>query len=116
MCALLALDINSRGLVDSSFKPNSWASFLNEDGFQSNMWLVAYEAPLKKWLTPSNDDYLRPDTLAGALYKRSISFYDVNKNVSRTKLGHVIKRFRLARSEHALALLRSLGLDQALDE
>ena len=101
--------------MPDSFDKTPWEFYLNENGFASKMWLVAYEAPLKGWMTPSNYDYLKPGTLAGEMYKRKISFYDKKRNVTRTKIGILRRNMKRYRSLEAIAILTSLGLEDFLD-
>ena len=110
VCALLLMDINKRGLLDGNFNTNLWLKWLNADGFKSNMWLVAYEAPLKGWLIPKNKSYLNKGTHAGAMYSKKISFYDDSKNVRRTKIGNLWYKIEEERARYALRLFRSIGL------
>ncbi len=54
---------------------------MNEGGLTSNMWLLAYEAELKGWLTGATP-YVDAHPYFSELKKRGVSFYNVNKNVT----------------------------------
>ncbi|MEQ9506639.1 MAG: RNA-directed DNA polymerase [Hyphomonas sp.] len=82
VCALIALDLEHQGLTDSKLDKTLWRTVLNSNGFQSEHWLLAYEAPLKGWLKPPNWGYLKGKNMAAAtLFGRGISFYDSGRPV-----------------------------------
>jgi hypothetical protein len=83
-CALLALDLRSRQLIDGQLDVSLWQQSMAGPGLTSNMWLLAYEADVKGWLTPAapfveNDPYFRE------LKSRGISFYNTSRNVKHIK-------------------------------
>jgi hypothetical protein len=55
------------------------------DGLKSNMWLLVYEATLKKWIVPATPCFVESHPLFGQMLKKRISFYDVKKNVWTTR-------------------------------
>lgn len=85
VCALLALDLQSRGLIDGALDVSLWQQSMNTAGLGSNMWLLAYEADLKGWLTPSAP-FVEADPYFRELKSRSISFYNIKKNVKDIKM------------------------------
>lgn len=50
VCALLTMDLDSRGQIGGGIDAAYWETFYNADGLKSNMWLLVYEATLKKWI------------------------------------------------------------------
>lgn len=84
-CILLSLDLESRGLIDGRIDKVKWNSLLTSDNLYSEMWLLAYEADLKGWLTPSDANFVSSHAKFKELKARRISFYDVKKNVPSIK-------------------------------
>ncbi len=77
VCALLTLDLIQRGFVDGSINSDFWRSFATDDGLSSEMWLVAYEASLKRWWPQrTSRSFIRDHRFFGELLQREISFYD----------------------------------------
>ena len=83
-CALVALDLRSRGLIDGELETGLWQQSMNEAGLTSNMWLLAYEAELKGWLHGATP-YVAAHSYFSELRKRSVSFYDTKKNVKHIR-------------------------------
>jgi hypothetical protein len=81
VCALIALDLQSLGLIDGQLNTKLWQQSMNEGGLTSNMWLLAYEAELKGWLTGATP-YVDAHPYFSELKKRGVSFYNVKKNVT----------------------------------
>jgi hypothetical protein len=81
VCALIALDLKSLGLIDGQLNTKLWQQSMNEGGLTSNMWLLAYEAELKGWLTGATP-YVDAHPYFSELKKRGVSFYNVKKNVT----------------------------------
>jgi hypothetical protein len=81
VCALIALDLRSLGLIDGQLNTNLWQQSMNDAGLTSNMWLLAYEAELKGWLTGATQ-YVDAHPYFSELKKRGISFYNLKKNVT----------------------------------
>jgi hypothetical protein len=81
VCALLALDLHHKGLLDAAIDVSNWMTFLNTDGFRSPMWLMAYEAPRKGWLPVASLDFIARDDYFGVLHDLDISFYDSLRTV-----------------------------------
>jgi hypothetical protein len=94
VCALLLMDLNSRGLVKGGIDISSWKTFYDADGLKSNMWLLVYEATLKKWMPPASPCFVSAHPLFGPMLKKKISFYDVKKNVQTTKRELAFQRLR----------------------
>lgn len=82
VCALLALDCANSGLIASGLNTSKWKKQLTSDGLRSNLWLLAYEADLKGWLTASQASFVTNDTFFSKLKAKGISFYDPNRPVS----------------------------------
>lgn len=85
ICALLTLDLDSRGLIDGGADTSFWQSHFNADALTSNMWLLAYEARLKNWLPKHNPCFVESHPLFGPMLKKKIEFYDTKRNVRTTK-------------------------------
>jgi hypothetical protein len=81
VCALIALDLQSLDLIDGPLNTKLWQQSMNEAGLTSNMWLLAYEAELKGWLTGAAP-YVDAHPYFSELKKRGVSFYNVKKNVT----------------------------------
>lgn len=81
ICALLALDCASNGLIPTGLNTTKWRQQLNADGLKSNLWLLAYEADLKGWLRPTSAGFVQADAFFSVLRQKNISFYDSNRSV-----------------------------------
>ena len=82
VCALLALDLEEKGLTEIKLEKSLWRSVLTTNGFQSEHWLLAYEAPLKGWLKPLNWGYLTGKNMpANTLFSCQVSFYDSTRPI-----------------------------------
>jgi hypothetical protein len=76
---LLALDLRDRGLISEEIDVNHWKKFLVKDQLYDDHWLLAYEVPLKEWISPQTD-YLESDPFFKALKDNDVSFYDTTKS------------------------------------
>lgn len=85
VCALLALDCQSQGLVPRGLNTNKWRRSLAADGLWSNLWLLSYEADLKGWLRPSQTQFVENDAFFSVIKSKNISFYDQTKTVNLVK-------------------------------
>ena len=94
VCALIAMDLHSRHLIKGGIDTAYWTSFYNYDGLASNMWLLVYEATLKKWIPPRSPCFVAAHPLFGLMLQKKISFYDIKKNVQTTKRELAIQRLR----------------------
>jgi hypothetical protein len=81
ICGLLALDMNSKGLISSGLDTNLWRQSMSESGLSSSMWLLAYEADLKDWLTGRPYNFVNNHAYFSCLKSKNISFYDINKTI-----------------------------------
>ena len=81
VCALLALELESRGQIVGVLDKGAWRRSMSADGLRSNMWLLAYEGDLKGWLRGSSAKYVEADPYFSELKGRRISFYDTMKTV-----------------------------------
>lgn len=98
-CALVALDLRSRNLIDGELDTGLWQQSINEAGLTSSMWLLAYEAELKGWLASANP-YVANHPYFGELLKRKVTFYDTKRNVK-----HIAKSKPKPPSDALLELL-----------
>jgi len=88
VCALVLLDLRQMGLIDGAIDVSLWTQAMTEKGLESNLWLVAYEADLKGWLTPPVAGFVQNHPYFAVLRQRNVSFYDKErrlKNVRRSK-------------------------------
>lgn len=87
-CALVLLDLRQMGLIDGAIDVSLWTQAMTVKGLESNLWLVAYEADLKGWLTPPTAGFVQNHPYFAELRRRNVSFYDKErrlKNVRRSK-------------------------------
>lgn len=87
-CALVLLDLRQMGLIDGAIDVSLWTQAMTVEGLESNLWLVAYEADLKGWLTPPTAGFVQNHVYFAELRRRNVSFYDKErrlKNVRRSK-------------------------------
>lgn len=80
VCALVALDLEQRKLIDGVLDRSLWLKSMNENGLYSSMWLLAYEADLKGWIKMGTA-YVEADAHFKELKAHQVSFYDVKTNV-----------------------------------
>ncbi len=88
VCALILLDLRQMGLIDGAVDTSLWTQSMTEAGLNSNMWLVAYEADLKGWLSPPISGFVLNHPYFAEIRRRNVSFYDKArglKNVRRSK-------------------------------
>lgn len=88
VCALILLDLRQMRLIDGTFDVSLWTQAMTKKGLESNLWLVAYEADLKGWLTPPVAGFVQNHPYFAVLRQRNVSFYDKErrlKNVRRSK-------------------------------
>jgi len=81
VCALIVLDLFTRGLISGAPKLDQWKLWTNSEGLKSTMWLLAYESILKGWLPKSKPCYIESDPFFKFLLQKKISFYNTKKNV-----------------------------------
>jgi hypothetical protein len=112
VCALLILDLRARNLIQGPLDTALWELSMTGQGLLSHMWLLAYEADLKGWLTGSAANFVENDRYFSILKRRRISFYDVRRNVLHirkerpTKRPEVLKEFLKDRTSVSLKCLR----------
>jgi len=80
VCALIALDLRSRGLIDGTLNTKLWQASMNDAGLTSNMWLLAYEAEFKGWLKGTTP-YVAAHPYFRELRAKNVSFYNTKRNV-----------------------------------
>lgn len=85
VCALLALDLRHRGLIAGKFDTGSWLLSMSPQGLNSHMWLLAYEADLKGWLTGTPANFVDQNQYFSRLKSKAISFYDERRNVKHIR-------------------------------
>lgn len=85
LCALLCMDLNSRGLVAGGIDEATWLPYGTGLGLTSPMWLLAYEAVRKGWWSDKRRKYVEDDPLFGVMLRRGVFFYDERRNVRRLR-------------------------------
>lgn len=80
-CALLTLDLRSRGQISGEIDTTIWESSLTKEGLNTSMWLLAYEAKRKGWLDSATPNYVNDHPHFSVLLEKGITFYDPKKNV-----------------------------------
>jgi hypothetical protein len=85
LCALLCMDLNSRGLIKGGIDETTWLPYGTVDGLASPMWLLAYEAARKGWWSDGRRDCVINDRLFGPMLRRGLFFYDEKRNVPRLR-------------------------------
>lgn len=77
--ALLALDTQSRGLIDGGVAFPKWQACMTTESLYDRQWLLAYEANVKGW-PPSvaGGDHVSHDKSINHLKAHGVSFYDEN--------------------------------------
>jgi hypothetical protein len=85
LCALLCMDLNSRGLVGGGIDETTWLPYSTGLGLASPMWLLAYEAVRKGWWSDKRRKYVEDDPLFGPMLRRGVFFYDERRNVPRLR-------------------------------
>jgi hypothetical protein len=82
--ALLALDANSRGLLDkSTYSTAVWQSLMNVEDLHGSQWLLSYEANFKGWLKSNGKrDHVRRDPFFRSLKAAGVYFYEQTPKAS----------------------------------
>ena len=76
--ALLTLDLRQRGHVSGSLDLTFWESFADKKGLKSEMWMVAYEATKKGWLSSKlSSAFITNQIFFSGLWHKDVNFYDV---------------------------------------
>lgn len=76
------------GLIDGALDVSLWTEAMTAKGLESNLWLLAYEADLKGWLTPQTAGFVQNHPYFAELRRRKVAFYDEERgltNVQRSK-------------------------------
>lgn len=119
VCALLLLDLRQMGLISGTFDASLWTRAMTEQGLNSNMWLLAYEADLKGWLTPPSAGFVQSHPYFVELRQRNVSFYD------ETRRLHDVRRSSPRKPSeaflHHMSALREwsnerIGVEELLEE
>lgn len=71
-CALIAMDLNRRGLIAEGFSDTQWLTYGTEDGLSSAMWLLAYEAAKKNWWSDGRRAYATGHPIFGPMIARGV--------------------------------------------
>lgn len=96
VCALILLDLRQMNLIDGDIDVSLWTQTMTKEGLNSNMWLVAYEADVKGWLTPTSHGFVQDHPHFAELKIRNVSFYDTDRdmrNISPKKPSDAFLRY-----------------------
>ena len=85
VCALLALDLRQMGLIVGDLDTSFWENYMTTAGLNSEMWLLAYEAELKGWLSSKEIDYVSKHIFFKDLKNLQVSFYDIKRKTPSIK-------------------------------
>lgn len=85
VCALVLLDLRQMGLIDGDFDVSLWTRAMTDEGLNSNMWLVAYEADLKGWLVSPVPGFVQNHAYFAEIRRRNVSFYDEDRRVKNVR-------------------------------
>lgn len=85
ICSLIILDLNSRGKISGELDYSHIKALNVKESLEGPMWLLIYEATLKGWISPATPCFIKSHSLFGELLKKKVSFYDMKKNVKKTK-------------------------------
>lgn len=75
ICALILLDWEANSGIKKTIRKITWRQYANSDALKEDLWLLAYEGGIKKWLQ-SSDTYVTTDPYFKSLSSRGISFYN----------------------------------------
>ena len=87
VCSLLALHTRDRGNIPKGLIIDSWRDQLTKDGLFGKMWLTAYEASRKGWLTPRRADFITKSDFFSDLDQLDITFYDETTITQKIKIN-----------------------------
>lgn len=85
ICALMALDLQSRGRAAATLDTRKWQAHVSGDGLYQGQWLLAYEAPGHGWLRARGGrDPVLSDSAFALLRSNSVRFYEEPGNIAAT--------------------------------
>ncbi|MCA2825969.1 MULTISPECIES: RNA-directed DNA polymerase [Bacteria] len=87
ICALILLDLRHIGLIDGPIDVSLWTQAMTANGLESNLWLVAYEADLKGWLTAPTANFVQRHPHFSELRRLNVSFYDMERRLKNVRLA-----------------------------
>jgi hypothetical protein len=82
VCALVSLDLARAGLLRGALDTAMWSAALTPAGLRGPLWLLAYEASRKNWLTGPQPGFLANDSYFGPMLAANIVFYDETKHIT----------------------------------
>jgi hypothetical protein len=110
VCALIVLDLRDKGQVEGQLDDTIWLQSMTPAGLSSGMWLLAYEADLKGWISIPGPNHVDNNFYFNELKKRNISFYNDKKNVKL--LSKEKPRKRSPELMELMAKLRGISLEE----
>jgi hypothetical protein len=103
LCALLCMDLNTRGLIVGGIDEAVWSPYASPDGLTSPMWLLSYEAAKKGWWSDGARAYVSGHPLFGPMLAKGIFFYDERRNVRRLRRELKAATIQRRRASYILA-------------
>lgn len=79
VCALLVLDLQSRGLVSGKLSVSDWSALCSAADLYTSNWMLAYQAERDN-LFPGLPSYVAADPDFGQLITRGVTFYDPTRS------------------------------------
>lgn len=88
LSAIIALDAQSKGLLDRPLNTRNWLIHMNPDSLMEEAWLLSYEANINQWLpSQTGTDHVSADPNFGYLKSQGLKFYVGVDNSKRLDLG-----------------------------
>jgi hypothetical protein len=115
--ALLVVCLDAQGLSQGNIDRTLWDKCLTQDGLRSPMWLYAYEAVTKGYLSGVSDSFILDDPYFTLLRAKRVQFLDIERGF--TSIATTLRGLRSenAQLERLREAIRSLDFDDlASDE
>ncbi|WP_224045060.1 RNA-directed DNA polymerase [Paraburkholderia unamae] len=81
VCALLLLDLQSMGRLAKAPKTTYWKTQEKPDALYDDMWLLSYEAGVRRW-SGFGDKHITSNALFARLLALNVHFYDTNATLA----------------------------------
>jgi hypothetical protein len=78
MIALLVVEAANRDLISGTINADEWNKACDQSGLRGQMWLYAYEAPLRGIAQGKESAFIMQDDYFGPMAKRGVSFLDID--------------------------------------
>lgn len=87
---LTALDLNKAGSFTPKLDTTNWRKLAKRENLYTEYWLIAYEAVIKGWITPTRD-YIADDPFFAFLREKKVSFYHGNKTLDTKRVKMLVR-------------------------